>query len=1079
MGIRESGAYVEIGADTSQLVNAVTQAEARLGALQSSNVNVSVRANASGATSQINGINSALGDLQYQAGNAIGVVENAVSSFDKLAGTMAISIGVMGISDAIRASAELDKSLSTLKSIVGAVGSEFDKLEAKAKELGASTSWSTREVVEGMTALARVGFNTNDIERSITTVMNAARGLGISVEGAGEMIASTLNQFGKGTDSAERFADVIVTVTNSAALAGQDFSMIAKYAAPAANAIDQNVESLAVLGGVAANSGMALENIGSSLRNFFTLLASSSEAVARFESAFGTRLKNAKGEFRDMVDVMREASLAASQMGSSLSSELLSVGVEKSDLATLMSILTNSGEIDKLTEAIDGANGASAKLAKDMDDNLLGSLKKAESAFAAVSDTFARTVFNKDIAGTVSSIAAIVSKTNDWVESHKELVRFIGEAVLGYKMMQSISKRMASRTAAQNGSTPFFVPTATSSKTARLERLDYAAKVGGSSVAEITTNKILLANAKMTFAGVDRMIRSLKTAQQAAAFQQQLMQRTGMTPQMVQDMNQFLMRLRMAGISASQLDRSFKSTNARIELGRRLMTSFSSICSGVAKQIAGMFVMGLVIRFVETLVEGFTAAARKSAEIRENLKQATQEMVSLASAMASKEVYERKQNEVRQLIEDTKNYDNMSEKEKAVAEARLDEATQKGLVNEQNAGALKDKRGVNIPEHEWDRIEAGLSDSAFKANAEKATETATRANNSIWRDYLNEAMGSSFETNEEAVAEWNKKHSGFSTRAEKMEGDMVYEVQQALYALSNEIKEIVSDDSLDELGVQARILEAKNKARIAFETARMDEGGDWSTQRGSGRFKKIRQANKFMWDNIDSFIEMSKVRHESAKAMKEGVKPLQLPDIEFEKNGGSGVLASTARLKMKEGNDALIRFLKGFEKPLLDAAQKRKQDEAERNGEFNFMKTNSMELAKIRQDLKERQDALEKTADEAKKGLMNISSDITQEEARKLVDAIQVAENNGVDLTDEKQKATEDIQKNMKDASEKLSKVSTGFTSTVFTDSISAAFSASNVNALSYQKEQLDELRKLVDKATQQYNINAEILSQL
>lgn len=1084
MGIKESGAYVEIGADASQLVNAVAQAEARLSSLQSSNVNVSVRANTSGATSQIRGISSALGNLQYKASDAVGVVESAVNSFDKLAGTMAISVGVMGISESIKASAELDKALSTLKSITKATASEFEALEARAKSLGASTSWSTREVVEGMTALARVGFNTNDIERSITTVMNAARGLGISVEGAGEMIASTLNQFGKGTDSAERFADVIVTITNSAALAGQDFAMITKYAAPAASAIDQSVENLAVLGGVAANSGMALENIGSSLRNFFTLLASSSEAVAKFENVFGTRLKNAKGEFRNMVDVMREASIAASQMGSSLSGELLGIGVEKSDLATLMSILSNSGEIDKLSEAMEGANGASAKLAKDMDDNLFGALKKAESAFAAISDTFARTVFNKDIAGTVNSIASIVSKTNEWVESHKELVRFIGEAVLGYKMMQAIGSKMMPKGSVA-GTTPavgYFATSGTSSVKARTENLEYIANVTGKNARVLNTYKTALDKANLSFTAFMRNSTKWNKQQnpfaQQKAYYKQLEAQTGIKASQFNQIFNQVNNIKKAGISVQQIDRAFKSVNKRIELGKRLMAGFSNLCSGVAKQLAGMFVMGLVIRFVEELVEGFTAAARKSAEIRENLKQATQDMVSLASSMASKDVYDRKQTEVRQLIEDARNYDNMSDKERAVANARLNEATRSGLINEANADALKGRRRTSLSEFEWDRIEAGLSDEAVKASAEKARKTAVEANNSLWRDYLNEAMGTHYETNSEAATVWNEKHEWDRTRTGLAESDMAYQVQQALFALSNKIKDIVNDDSLDEFGKQAKILEAKNDARVAFEAARMDDG-DWTTLRGSYRLKKVRQANKFMWENIDAYIEMSKAGHESAKVMREGVKPLQLPDIEFEKNTKGGVLASNARLRMKEGNEALMRFIGGFKKPLLDAAQRRRTDKAERDGEFNFMKTNAMELAKIRQDMKDRQDAIDKAEAEAKKGLSNVSSDITQEEAKKLVNAVQVAENNGVDLSEEKRKATEDIQKNMKEASESLSKVSTGFTSTVFTDSISAAFSASNVNALSYQKEQLEELRKLVDKATQQYNINAEILSQL
>ena len=65
---------------------------------------------------------------------------------------------------------------------------QFSTLTEKAKELGATTSWTATQVAEGMLSLGRMGFDANDIDKMISGVMDLGRALDIEVGDAAKMM---------------------------------------------------------------------------------------------------------------------------------------------------------------------------------------------------------------------------------------------------------------------------------------------------------------------------------------------------------------------------------------------------------------------------------------------------------------------------------------------------------------------------------------------------------------------------------------------------------------------------------------------------------------------------------------------------------------------------------------------------------------------------------------------------------------------------------------------------------------------------------------------------------------------------
>lgn len=75
-----------------------------------------------------------------------------------------ISAAVTGVGAAgLKVASDFEKAMSGVKAITGATGKDFDALREKAIELGADTAFSSGEVAEAMTEMAKAGWSTEQI----------------------------------------------------------------------------------------------------------------------------------------------------------------------------------------------------------------------------------------------------------------------------------------------------------------------------------------------------------------------------------------------------------------------------------------------------------------------------------------------------------------------------------------------------------------------------------------------------------------------------------------------------------------------------------------------------------------------------------------------------------------------------------------------------------------------------------------------------------------------------------------------------------------------------------------------------
>lgn len=383
--VKAGGAYVEITADNSKLYKGLKDAEDKLK-------------------------------------NFSGNVEDLGAAFAGLGATLAAPAAL-----GVKAFADFEQRILTLKGVTRATESELQKMNDVALELGASTSWSASQVADGMTALGRMGFNPSEIVNAISPTMDLARGLGVTVDEAADMLGAALNQFGAGAVDAVKYADILTKATNSAAISATELGESLKYSGAAGAAVGQTAEDVVALTMSLRNMGLDASQAGTSLRSIFLSLQNAGKA-SQFEELFNVNLRGAGGQLRSLVDVFAEAQAAAQGMGDKLAGTVQELF---GTVATTAGVsLLSAPDLSENKETMKASAGAAKELREEMESGLTGSFDALKSAVEGASIALGDAL-SPEIKGLTQAVTKITSALIIFIEENRDLVKAVGRNAAG------------------------------------------------------------------------------------------------------------------------------------------------------------------------------------------------------------------------------------------------------------------------------------------------------------------------------------------------------------------------------------------------------------------------------------------------------------------------------------------------------------------------------------------------------------------------------------------------------------------------------------------------------------------------
>lgn len=369
-GIRMGGVYVEIGADAKSLFASLGAVDKRLQKLGSFGVGAGLSGMFKSFNSLAKGITNA-GHAVSGFGTRMAVMGTAVTA----------PIGL-----AVRQFASFDDAIRATAAVTGSLGPEgaaaFAMLNDKARELGASTSFTAIEVANLMTELGRAGFKPDEINAMTGAVLDMARATGTDATRSAGIMAATLRQFELGASDAARAADILTYTANNTFNTVDSLGESLKYAGPVAKSLGMSLEDTTAILGVLGNVGIQGSEAGTALRRLSVISAG---AGGKLQELFGVTNTDAAGNMKPLVQILDEINVATMNMPVAERTAKMAKAFGLLGITSANVLSESAGGVQKLADGLKTADGTAMKTAKAMDAGLGGSVRIALSAIEGTS----------------------------------------------------------------------------------------------------------------------------------------------------------------------------------------------------------------------------------------------------------------------------------------------------------------------------------------------------------------------------------------------------------------------------------------------------------------------------------------------------------------------------------------------------------------------------------------------------------------------------------------------------------------------------------------------------------------------
>lgn len=335
------------------------------------------------------------------------------------------AIGGMGVA-AVKTASDFDSSMSNVQAISGATADQMETLREKAREMGEKTKFSAQEAGDAMSYMAMAGWKTEDMLGGIEGIMNLAAASGEDLATTSDIVTDALTAFGMSAQQSGELADIMAAASSNAntnvSLLGESF----KYVAPLFGAMNYSAEDAATALGLMANAGIKGSQAGTSLKNAISNMVKPTDAMAGVMDEYQLSLTNTDGSmksFSEVMEMLREKMGGLSETEQTAAASTL---FGKEAMAGMLSIINAApADYEKLTKAVNDADGMSKKMADTMNDNLAGQLTILKSQLQELAISIGE-VLMPYIRKAVEVIQKIVDKFNGMGDAQKKIIVVIG-----------------------------------------------------------------------------------------------------------------------------------------------------------------------------------------------------------------------------------------------------------------------------------------------------------------------------------------------------------------------------------------------------------------------------------------------------------------------------------------------------------------------------------------------------------------------------------------------------------------------------------------------------------------------------
>lgn len=255
-----------------------------------------------------------------------GLMANLLHSFGQTAKyqfTASIYRGLIGgIQSAYHYAQDLNESLNNIRIVTGQSTEQMARFAEQANKAAQALSTTTTDYTNAALIYYQQGLNDEEVRARTDVTMKLANASGVSAETASQQLTAIWNNFAKGAENLEYFADVMTALGASTASSTSEIAEGLEKFAAIGNTVGLSYEYAAsALATVTATTRQSADVVGTAFKTLFariqdleigetledgTTLGKYSQALA----TVGVNIKDANGELKAMDQILEEMAAA-------------------------------------------------------------------------------------------------------------------------------------------------------------------------------------------------------------------------------------------------------------------------------------------------------------------------------------------------------------------------------------------------------------------------------------------------------------------------------------------------------------------------------------------------------------------------------------------------------------------------------------------------------------------------------------------------------------------------------------------------------------------------------------------------
>jgi TP901 family phage tail tape measure protein len=342
---------------------------------------------------------------------------------------MASAGWLLAMKQPIQTAASFEQAIAKVGAVSGATSEDMARLTEQARILGRDTQFTATQTANSQEMLARAGFKTEEIIKTMPGLLNMAAAEGMDLATAADIAASTLRGFQLAADQSGRVSDVLAKASAASNTSISTLGESMKMIAPIAAGLKIPFEETSAMIGVMGDAGIKGSEAGTALRAALIRLSKEPKQTEQALSDLGVATRDASGNLRTMPSLMAALSKQMANMGEAdkMSNLAKIFGTEAASGMLAVMNAADSGRLQELTETLNNAGGAAAEMAAKMNDTAQGAMKRLGSAWESLNIDVGNAILPA-FSASVEKLAGAIG----WLSEKAQDFPIITSAITGF-----------------------------------------------------------------------------------------------------------------------------------------------------------------------------------------------------------------------------------------------------------------------------------------------------------------------------------------------------------------------------------------------------------------------------------------------------------------------------------------------------------------------------------------------------------------------------------------------------------------------------------------------------------------------